>query len=515
MSRRQLLLLAGMMGGTGAVYRVARALDVIPDLSEGPVLSLAKARGKRHVVILGAGVAGLVSAYELQRAGYSVEVLEASYRLGGRVLTLRHGDIVDEIGNRQVCQFDNEPHLYFNAGASRIPALHRRLLQYCKTLGVALEAHTNFNIAAWMQFDNLLGGRRVRQREYNADVRGFVAELMAKSVQDGTIETPLSAADRQKLLEFIAAQGDLGADNRYRGSSGRSGYQSGGLYNEGVPLAALPFAQLLQPTDYWHGDMDFGDGAEQSSVLQPVGGMDKIISAFAAQLPGKIQTNSQVVSVQTGEQGVKVTYRRNGALVTTTGDYCLNSIPGQILAGIDNNFSRPFREAIARRPRGKLGKIALQMRERFWEEKDGIYGGTSWTGQDIGQIQYPTHGVHARKGIVVGGYYLYAGPSERFQLMSAQERLDAAIQQGAKVHPDYASYVENGVSVGWYRMNHMLGCSARHTDASELEILRRPEGRHYLIGDQVAMHAGWQEAALLSAHDVLNQISQREAATAA
>ena len=53
----------------------------------------------------------MVAAYELERAGYSVEILEASHRVGGRVLTLRHGDVVDEIGNRQVCQFDEDPNL--------------------------------------------------------------------------------------------------------------------------------------------------------------------------------------------------------------------------------------------------------------------------------------------------------------------------------------------------------------------------------------------------------------------
>jgi monoamine oxidase len=246
-------------------------------------------------------------------------------------------------------------------------------------------------------------------------------------------------------------------------------------------------------------------------VLQPVGGMDRIVHALAAQLSGKVQVQAPVVDIRTGDDHVEVSYRHNDAVRTLQADYCLNSIPGPIATGIGNNFSAEFRSKLAARPRGTLGKIAFQMRERFWE-KEGIFGGISWTGQDIGQIQYPSHGFHQRKGVVIGGYFLERGPAQRFHLMSAQQRVQAAVAQGAKLHPGYEGYVENGVSVAWYRMNHQLGCAARDTDDATLAILRQAEGRHYLIGDQVSAHAGWQEAAVLSAHDALNRLSEREAA---
>jgi monoamine oxidase len=509
-TRRQLLHLVGVAGGSAAVYRMASALELLPNLSGAAPLKLAPARGKRHVVILGAGISGLVSAFELLRAGYSVDILEASYRLGGRVLTLRHGDIVDEIGNRQVCRFDDEPHLYFNAGASRIPANHTQILGYCKLLGVALETHVNLNTSAWVQYDDMLKGQRIRQREYNADARGFIAELLSKSILEGALDAPLTGLDKQRLMDFVSQYGDLEPDHVYRGSSSREGFKTGGLYEHGEKKRKVEFSELLK-ADYWQSAMHFAEGEAQSSVLQPVGGMDKIVHALAARVEGKLQLNAQVIKIHTGNKGVELTYRKDGETRTIAGDYCLNSIPGQILTGIDNNFTKGFRDKIAARPRGKLGKIAFQMRERFWEN-EGIYGGISWTGQDIGQIQYPSHGFQTQKGIVVGGYYLAKEPSDRFQLMSAQERLDAAIRQGEFLHPNYAGYVESGVSVAWYRMNHMLGCTARETDEATLEVLRQAEGRHYLIGDQVCAHAGWQEAAVLSAHAALNRLSEQEAA---
>ena len=51
-----------------------------------------KTENKKHVIIIGAGMAGLVAAYELSQAGHEVTILEQQMRVGGRVKTYGEKD---------------------------------------------------------------------------------------------------------------------------------------------------------------------------------------------------------------------------------------------------------------------------------------------------------------------------------------------------------------------------------------------------------------------------------------
>ena len=62
-----------------------------------PQLPAGSGKGVK-VAILGAGIAGLVSAYELRKAGYDVTVLEARERPGGRVWSVRKGTVIQQTG---------------------------------------------------------------------------------------------------------------------------------------------------------------------------------------------------------------------------------------------------------------------------------------------------------------------------------------------------------------------------------------------------------------------------------
>ena len=69
------------------------------------------------------------------------------------------------------------------AGRRASPGITSDLLGYCKELDVELEPFINDNRNAWVQDDAMFGGKPIRAREYFNDTRGFVAELMAKSMK--------------------------------------------------------------------------------------------------------------------------------------------------------------------------------------------------------------------------------------------------------------------------------------------------------------------------------------------
>jgi monoamine oxidase len=462
------------------------------------------------VVILGAGLSGLVCAYELERAGYEVTVIEASPRIGGRNFTVRGGDFIDEMGHPQVCDFDRHPNLYFNAGPARIAAQHRLILGYCKELEVALEYFMDGNRQAWVQDPNSDDGRPVRAGEYIASARGFMTELVAKSIRRREFDKRFSAEDAELIFEYMRAYGDLQEDGTFTGSS-RAGYASGGMTEPATYKTPLDFEALFS-NFFWRSRMSDTEAWDLCApMMQAVGGNDNIIKAFVSNIRSEIVTDAPVQSIMQDDNGVEIVCHRDGAAHRYRADFCMNSIPAHFLPGIRNNLSEDYLAGLSSLGRGKLLKVALQMKERFWE-KEAIYGGITWTNQTSEQIWYPSQGINDKKGIMLGAYPFEDENQWKLIRMTPQERVDLVISEGSRIHPDYGNYVDSGVSVPWYRMKFLMGCGAEWSEEARrkyFRLLQDPDRRHYLIGDQISFHTSWQEGAVSSAQHALAHLDQR------
>ena len=126
-SRREFLRRLGVTGGAGITLAAMAALGLVapepvkidyraPSLSDFALTG----RSSASVLILGAGIAGLTAAYELEKAGYHCQILEARDRPGGRNWTARRGTSETSTdGITQTCQFD--PGQYMNVGPTRFP----------------------------------------------------------------------------------------------------------------------------------------------------------------------------------------------------------------------------------------------------------------------------------------------------------------------------------------------------------------------------------------------------------
>jgi monoamine oxidase len=123
LSRRDFLSRVGQAGGYSATFATMQALGLMPmkGAHAEPIQATADTGKGVKVVVLGAGIGGLVSAYELRKYGYDVTLLEARERPGGRNWSGRKGTVIEFIdGTKQT--IDWEEGNYQNLG----PALARR-----------------------------------------------------------------------------------------------------------------------------------------------------------------------------------------------------------------------------------------------------------------------------------------------------------------------------------------------------------------------------------------------------
>jgi len=516
LSRRRFLHLVGRAGGATAVYNTMAAMGLlqVPAAYAGPP-QLAPGSGKGvRVVVLGAGIAGMTTAYELTKSGFDCIVIEARTRPGGRNWTIRTGDAVAENDALQNCTFDAGAHLYFNAGPARIPHHHVGLLGYCREFQVPLEVMVNDNRATFLQSDEAFDGKPISARAVIQDTRGFIAELLAKAIDRDTLAHPISAEDKQRLLAFVRSFGDLTRDNVYKGSP-RAGYEEppGAGATAGRLREPLSFEELLK-SEFWYYKLYYSERFEQAAtMLQPVGGMDRIAHAFAERLGDAITFGTAVKEIRRTEAGVRVVCQDlRGRESSVTGDYAVVTLPLGMLATIPNDLSAEYKSAIAACDYIKAVKIAFQADRRFWEEDQQIYGGISWTSRDITQLWYPSYGFHAQKGILIGAYIWTDAIGERFGAMAPQERLEAAVISGEKIHPGYRNFVSNGISVCWAKVPYSAGAWSLWTpDArrSSYPTLNVPDGPIYFAGEHMSYLNGWQEGAVLSAHAVVRAIADR------
>ncbi|HVF17412.1 MAG TPA: flavin monoamine oxidase family protein [Steroidobacteraceae bacterium] len=519
MTRRDLLTLIGRIAGSAAMYQAMTSLAFASDSTFAQPTDLRGAPKGASILILGAGLAGMVAAYELRKAGYRVQILEYQNRAGGRNWSIYGGDVYTELGGfTQRVGFDKGQ--YLNAGPWRIPYHHRGILHYAKTLGVAMEPFIEINYAAYLHSTRAFGGKPQRFRAVKADYEGYLAELLSKAAHQQSLDQLVSKEDREILLESLRSWGALDQDFKYgksRSSSRRRGYDQppgGGL--AGAPTLSEPIglSDILK-SRLWEQLSDSNVFEDQQTMFQPVGGMGMIGRAFGKALDGVIRYNAKVTNIQQDEKGVTVTFVdavKGGAPQTARADGCICTIPATVLSQIPMNVGAPMQAAINNLPYLAAVKVGLQMKRRFWEEDDGIYGGITYTDQSINRISYPsTDYFKPGKGVLLGAY-MFGPAAIEYTAMSPEKRIARAVEEGAKIHPQYRTEFETGVSVAWHRVPWILGCSAlswNQDNEQQYQDLCALDGRIVLAGEHASRITAWQEGAVLSSLDAISRLHKR------
>jgi monoamine oxidase len=520
MRRRDLLALIGTSAGGAAMYSAMSSLGFAAESTySGPIRLDGDPKGAT-VLILGAGLAGLVAALELRKAGYRVQVLEYNNRAGGRCWSLRGGDSYTELGGgTQRCEFASG--LYFNPGPWRIPHHHHGVLDYCRRLNVALEPFIQVNHNAWLHSRRAFDGKPQRYRAVQADFNGYVAELLAKATSQRKLDEAVTREDQEILLSALRNWGALDQNYAYTSnlvSSNRRGYDKapgGGVAGAPVPSKPLALSDLLK-SGVWQSLFIGSNYRFQSTLFQPVGGMDMIARAFIREVNDLIRFNAKVTAIRQDTNGVTVVYEDTtdpGKPLRTTADWCLCTIPLPILSQIEMTVGAPMQNAIDAVPYAPAVKVGLQFKRRFWEQDDGIYGGISYTDQPSRMIAYPCTGYGGGgKAVLLGAYEIFGVYAYEFTSLSPAERVARALEDGARIHPQYKDEFENGIAVAWHRNPSVLGCEGVWTDdmrKQHYQNLCAIDGRILLAGEHASYWGGWQEGAILSSLDAIARLHRR------
>ena len=461
----------------------------------------------KSVVILGAGIAGMTSAFELQKLGYSVSILEATNRAGGRIRTIRSGDVVNELTSSQTCNFDVNGELYFNPGPARIAHHHEFLIGYCREFNVPLENFTNDNRVALLHSPSAFGGTPQVAKTVFSDIRGNISSLLASAINQNALDQALSTNDKANVLSMLRNYGDLDSNYSYSGSSraGFSGQENVGSRDRDTQITVKNLSDLVSDTFLQSRWINFSEGYnQQSSMLQPIGGMDKIATAFRGRVASNITYGAVVKEIRKVSNSTKIIYEKNGIQIEHNADYCICTIPTTVLKDIPNDFSEAHKTEISSFVYSNAAKLAFQSR-RFWEQDHSIFGGISWTNQDITQIWYPSNALGHNDGIIIGAYIWGNTASTNFSNQSPQQRINSALLQGNNLHSEYQSEVSKGISVAWRNIPFQLGAYGLST----ANTLLTPDDNIIFAGEHLSILKGWQEGAILSAYNAINEITKK------
>jgi monoamine oxidase len=429
-------------------------------------------------------MAGLAAGFELVRQGHDPVILEGQSRVGGRVYTLR----------------DFAPGLYAEAGAMRIARIHRLTLAYCQLFGLELRPFVMENPHALVY----IAGKRWTYEQVNRepDLLGFD---LHEQERGRTYEQLWHEATRE-IRELYQREGPaalkrISADyDRYsiRDFLLQRGFSEGALELYGLMsfreanMNAAVTEQFREIVGHAFEDMQ-----------EIVGGMDQLPQAFYRHLATRLRFGAHVQAVTQDADSVTVHYRNRAGTYSETGDYVVCTVPFGLLRHLD--FQPPLARAKYRAIRqlnyNASTKIFLQVRHRFWESADGIIGGTTTTDLPIRRMVYPSHSDQEDQRGVLLASYTWGQDATRWGALSAEERVNLAIKDVAKIHPQIVREVEGGASHVWQNDPWAGGAFALFEPGQESALhddIVSSHGRIHFAGEHASLQHAWIEGALES-----------------
>ena len=485
--RRRFLRQVSM--GAGAV---GAGLHLPLPLSAGPAPIEGRTREPKSVLVLGAGLAGLAAAWELDEAGHDVTVLEARSRAGGRVRTLREPFADD---------------LFAEAGAVAFSRTYTQANRYIDELGLERAAWDRPDLPSLYH----LKGRRFSgggQVDWPYDLTAEEAKLgpfgLLKKYVFGTMpsevsepeswsQAPLADLDDITLGEYMrshgASEGALGVirDTQFFGRSVENGSALSSLVADfGLFMGGQPF------------------------VL--AGGNDRLTTEMASRLGRTVRYGVEVTGLRDTGQGVEVTAMRGDRPETYEADRAICTLPLGVLRGIDIEPRMPSeqRAAVTSVPYITATRTFLQVDRAFWYD-EGVTGAAS-TDLPVGTVdRHPWSDAAGPGERAVLEAYATGSRASRQAARSESELVEYVLNEMEKVHPGIGEHFEGATVKAWSRDPYAQG----HVSWPEpgdvtthLAALQSPHGRIHFAGEHTSVLRSTMEGALRSGIRAANEVDE-------
>jgi len=436
-----------------------------------------------RVVVVGAGMAGLVAASELLRAGHDPVIVEAQGRVGGRILTVRE---------------PFAPGLWAEAGAMRLPRSHMLTMHLVDRFGLPTQPFTADNEQAYCYF----GGRRARKSELSGDPRALGFEVADNE------RMPAAQLWERELEPFTTRLRERGDDEwvaiaaEYDQYSVREFLELRKWSEGAIEMYGLLFNQEAMMNSSFLEMLREECGGYYTNLVYLDGGTDLLPRAFLPQLSSRIRFGARMVALEQSPTGVTVHYKNGAGRFSETGDYCILTIPFPVMRHIEVTpaFSRAKQRAIRQLHYDASAKVFLQFRRRFWEEDDGIVGGGTVTDLAVRNVYYPDHGRDTGRGVVLASY-TWSEDAQRWGSLSPEERCAQALEDVGRIHPQAAEEFEVGASKMWHDDEFAGGAFALFDPGQQTllyDAITATEGRVHFAGEHASLAHAWIQGAIES-----------------